>query len=357
MFRLACICFICVSSFLSAEVMAQAKKGDKKFAILDINKVDEDFQFQGEYYGSIGVDCTWCGESVIGLQVIARGDGHFIASLLNGGLPGNGWDLSPRIELEGTRTGDTLTLKGEGEPYSVIVKKGGIAEVLDHAGHLIGQINKYHRTSITLGAKPPRGATVIFDGSSVDQLKNGKITDEGLLNVGTEFKQKYRSFRLHVEFRLPYMPYATGQARSNSGIYLQSRYEVQVLDSFGLEGVENECGGLYKQKRADVNMCFPPLSWQTYDIAFVAPKFDAAGNKCKNAYITVLQNGVPIHQDYSIIAKTGGGKQEGPVLFPTKLQDHSNPVRYRNIWIVDLSDQPDPEYCLPCRPLALRSCN
>lgn len=347
MFRLTCVSFFCVSCFLSADVLAQTKKGDKNYAILDINKVDEDFRFQGEYYGSIGADCSLCGESTIGLQVVARGNGHFVASLLYGGLPGNGWDLSPRIELKGTRAGDTLTL--EGEQFAITVNNNGIVDVRDHAGHLLGQISKYHRTSITLGEKPPEGATVIFDGSSVDQLKNGKITDEGLLNVGTELKQKYRSFRLHVEFRLPYMPYATGQARSNSGIYLQSRYEVQVLDSFGLEGVENECGGLYKQKRADVNMCFPPLSWQTYDIAFIAPKFDAAGKKIKNAYITVLQNGVPIHQDYSIIAKTGGGKQEGPVLFPTKFQDHSNPVRFRNIWIVDLSDQPDPEYCLPCQ--------
>jgi len=349
MFRLALVGLFCVSSIFSSEVFAQAKKGDKNFAILDIKQVDEDFPFQGEYYGLIGTDCSWCGPCTIGLQVVARGDGNFIASLYYGGLPGNGWDHSERRELTGTRKGDVLTLKGK--EMQLHVKKGGDVDVRDLDGHLLGQISKYQRTSVTLGAKPPVDATVLFDGSSVDQLKDGKITEEGLLSVGTEFKKTYRSFRLHLEFRLPYMPYATGQARSNSGVYLQSRYEVQVLDSFGLEGVENECGGLYKQKRADVNMCFPPLSWQTYDIAFVAPKFDAEGKKVKNAFITVLQNGVPIHQDYSIIAKTGGGKQEAPELYPIKLQNHSNPVRFRNIWIVDLSGQPDPVYCQPCRSL------
>ena len=354
MFRLALIGLFCANCLLSSEAFAQAKKGDKKFAILDIKQVDEDFQYQGEYYGLIGADCSWCGECTLGLQVVARGDGKFIASLYNGGLPGNGWDRSERQELTGTRDNIVLTLTND--EFRVQVMPGGIAEVRDLHGHLLGQLNKYQRTSITLGAKPPQGATVLFDGSSVDHFKNGKITEEGLLKEGTELKNKYRSFRMHLEFRLPYMPYATGQARSNSGVYLQSRYEVQVLDSFGLEGVENECGGLYKQKRADVNMCFPPLSWQTYDIAFVAPKFDEDGKKIKNAYITVLHNGVPIHQDYSIIAKTGGGKQEGPELFPIKLQDHSNPVRFRNIWIVDLSDQPDPTYCQPCQPLLCDRC-
>ncbi|MCA9014866.1 MAG: DUF1080 domain-containing protein [Planctomycetaceae bacterium] len=354
MFRLVLIGLFCANCLLSSEAFAQAKKGDTKYAILDIKQVDEDFQYQGEYYGLIGADCSWCGECAIGLQVVARGDGNFIASLYHGGLPGNGWDRSQRQELTGTRKGDVLTLTGD--DFQVQVKQGGSVDVRDAQGHLLGQLSKYQRSSITLGAKPPAGATVLFDGSSVEHFKDGKITDEGLLSVGTELNKTYRSFRMHVEFRLPYMPYATGQARSNSGVYLQSRYEVQILDSFGLEGVENECGGLYKQKRADVNMCFPPLSWQTYDIAFVAPKFDADGKKIKNAFITVLQNGVPIHQDYSIVAKTGGGKQEGPELFPIKLQDHSNPVRFRNIWIVDLSDQPDPAYCQPCQPLLCDRC-
>lgn len=349
MLRQAFVGLCCLGCVMTSAAFAQAPKGDKNYAVVDLKNVDDDFFYQGEYFGSLGSDCNWCGSAALGLQVVARGDGHFIASLYQGGLPGNGWDLSAREELEGTRDGDVLTLQGK--DLTLHVYKNGPVETLDHRGHLLGQLTKYQRSSVTLGATPPPGATVIFDGSSVDELTGGEITPGGLLKEGTEFKHTYRSYRLHVEFRLPYMPYAVGQARSNSGIYLQSRYEVQVLDSFGLEGVENECGGLYKQKRPRINMCFPPLSWQTYDIGFVAPKFDADGKKIKDAYITVLLNGVPVHQDYAIVAKTGGGKQEGPELYPIKLQDHRNPVRFRNIWIVDLSDQPDPQYCFPCQSL------
>ena len=100
---------------------------------------------------------------------------------------------------------------------------------------------------------------------------------------GTELKQAYRDYTLHVEFRLPYMPHARGQGRSNSGVYLQSRYEVQILDSFGLAGENNECSGLYKFRKPDANLCFPPLAWQTYDIVFSAPRFSADGTKIQNA--------------------------------------------------------------------------
>ena len=144
---------------------------------------------------------------------------------------------------------------------------------------------------------------------------------------------------MHAEFRLPYMPHARGQNRSNSGFYLLSSYEVQVLDSFGLEGIKNECGALYRYKQPDINMCLPPLQWQTYDITFRSPTFDAAGNKLCNARITVLHNGVAVHNNFEVERKTGAGKPESPAPRPIKLQDHSNPVRYRNIWLIDL-DRP-----------------
>ncbi len=112
------------------------------------------------------------------------------------------------------------------------------------------------------------------------------MTDDGLLIAGATSKQKFGDCQLHVEFLLPFMPASRGQARGNSGCYLQGRYEVQMLDSFGLAGEDNECGGIYGIRAPDTNMCFPPLSWQTYDIDYTAAKYED-GKKVKNATITV----------------------------------------------------------------------
>jgi hypothetical protein len=186
-----------------------------------------------------------------------------------------------------------------------------------------------------VGAPPPSNAIVLFDGHSTDQLKNAKVTPDGLLEVGCETKDVFQNFTLHAEFRTPYMPYARGQNRGNSGFYLQKRYEVQVLDSFGLEPQNNDCGSLYKFKAPDLNMSFPPLRWQTYDITFNAPKFDTDGQRICKATITVRHNGVLIHNHLELDNKTGGGSVEGPNPLPILFQNHNNPVNFRNIWLVD----------------------
>jgi len=131
---------------------------------------------------------------------------------------------------------------------------------------------------------------------------------------------------------LPFMPSARGQKRGNSGVYLQDRYEIQVLDSFGLKGEANECGAIYTKTKPAVHMCYPPLIWQTYDVDFTSAKFDS-GKKIKNAVTTVKHNGVLIHEQVQIDGPTGRGKPETPAGGPIHLQDHGNPVRYRNIWI------------------------
>ena len=149
-----------------------------------------------------------------------------------------------------------------------------------------------------------------------------------------EDDRDFGSYKLHVEFRVPFMPAARGQGRGNSGVYQHGRYEIQVLDSFGLTENPGECGAIYGQKAADVNVSLPPGQWQTYDIDFTAPQFDASGKQVKGAIITVLHNGVKIHDAVEVKSVTGGAWGQPAKTGPVRLQDHGNPTRFRNIWIV-----------------------
>lgn len=301
----------------------------KKLAATSLAEVDADYAFQGEYLGQvIAVDGT---PVVFGLQVVALGDGQFSARGYQDGLPGNGWDRETVITWSGTREGPLLTFDG---PRGRILVEGGAAMIIDAYGKAVGQVEKIRRVSATLGATPPAGAMVLFDGSNTDAFEDGKITDEGLLDVGALTRMAVEDFRLHLEFRLPYMPYARDQGRSNSGVYIQRRYEVQILDSFGLEPVFNGCAALYRQQPPDLNMSFPPLAWQTYDIYFTAARWDDEGNKISDARITVYHNGIAVHNDRIVPTKTGAGKKEGPEPLPILFQNHGNPVRFRNIWLV-----------------------
>ena len=234
--------------------------------------------------------------------------------------------------MDGELKGDTAVF--EADEYVLKVKRG-VMKVESHDGEDYGQLEKVVRKSPTLGAKPPANATVIFDGSSVDGLNGGKIVEEDLLAAtNVESKAKFGDHKLHVEFRTPFMPKSRGQGRGNSGVYVQSRYEVQVLDSFGLDGKDNECGGIYSVSEPAVNMCLPPLSWQTYDIDFTAARYDG-DKKVKNARITVRHNGVVIHDDIELPQGTPGRHPEGPEDDAVFLQDHSNPVVFRNVWAVE----------------------
>ncbi len=203
-------------------------------------------------------------------------------------------------------------------------------------GDGVGKLPKVHRRSPTLGKGPPEGATVLFDGTSADAFKGGEMTDGGLLKQGATSKKTFGDHFLHLEFRLPFKPSARKQSRGNSGLYLQGRYEVQMLDSFGLKGRNNECGGIYSVKAPDVNMCYPPLTWQTYDVAFEAAAYDGS-EKMRKARMTVWHNGVLIHDSVKVPGPTTAApKKEGPSPGPVYLQDHGNPVRYRNIWVAGL---------------------
>lgn len=196
-------------------------------------------------------------------------------------------------------------------------------------------------------AAPPPGATVLFDGTDLSAFRQADGGDarwtlaDGAFQVepGTGdlyTRDAWRDFSLHVEFRTPAPePGQSGQGRGNSGVYLQDRYEVQVLDSFGIESPGmGDCGAIYSVKVPDTNACRKPLAWQTYDVHFQAARWNAAGEKTASARVTVYHNGLLIHEDVEVPRSTGGGSAETPEPGPLKLQDHGHPVQYRNVWVV-----------------------
>lgn len=296
--------------------------------ILDASKAGPDYKIQGEYSGVLAADNgnKW------GAQVISLGGGKFRAVGYQGGLPGDGYfTQGMRRKSDGQMSGSVATFKGD--IYRITID-GEKATVVADDGNPVGDLIKVERKSPTLGMAPPAGAVVLFDGSSADGFEDGKLTEGNLLAAGCVCKTPMEDGKLHLEFRTPYKPNARGQDRGNSGVYLQSRYEVQVLDSFGLEGEKDECGGIYGVAKPKFNMCFPPLTWQTYDIEFTSAKYNAAGQKTSNARATISHNGVIIHDDLEFPSSTPGKDDEGPEPLGVYLQGHGNPVVYRNIWFL-----------------------
>jgi hypothetical protein len=313
-----------------------------------------DFKIQGEYVGELA------GGGKVGVQVIALGNGAFQAIVLPGGLPGDGWDGKDKSlmdgKLDGTKatftptTGSRQYLAQDLTKFSATSKfpptgqkdytGTGDGETLSLTGEAekASNLKKVVRKSPTTGAKAPEGAIVLFDGKNTDEWNGGRLDKEtGFLNTdGKDIvsKRKFNNYTAHLEFLLPYRPDGRGQGRGNSGFYQVHHYEVQILDSFGLDGKNNECGGVYTKLDPKPNMCLPPLVWQTYDVDFTNAVME--NGKKKNARITLKHNGVVVHDDKEITGPTGGHRGDpegtpGPIL----LQGHGNPLQFRNIWIVE----------------------
>ncbi len=317
--------------------------------------------YMGDWTGKMTIDGR---EQPVCVYLIPHGAGRYEARLvstferrvpalfqLRGRVDEQGFRFVDAIPFEPGRvlraTEDGVVVSaslwaGDGSPESAAGTVSG-----RHKGQF--ELRRIQRLSPTLGLKPPPGAVVLFDGTSLAAWRprdpnarevRWKLVDGAMEVHGGDIisREKFGDVRLHLEFQLPYLPEARGQGRANSGVYLQGRYEVQVLDSYGLEGEDNECGGIYQIARPRVNMCAPPLQWQTYDITFTAPRRDAPGRKVANARVTVLHNGVVIHENLELPRVTGGavdnreGEPEGILL-----QDHGNPVRFRNIWVEKLN--------------------
>ncbi len=290
---------------------------------------DPDFALQGEYLGSvrrIGSDSG----APLGAQVVAQGEGSFNIVFFPGGLPGAGAQ-GDRYQVQGARVGSALafsdslytggtsgdTLKGFAGPDSPFI------------------LVKHARVSPTLGLKPPAGATVLFDGGEPDAWTNAARDVEGNLTPLQREAQTTRtflSFSLHLEFRMPYLPWATGPARGNSGIrFLDDEFfyaEIQLLDSFGRDTGSEECGGIEGHYAGRVMASLPPQAWQTMDIQVSTP---SDTSESKEGALTVWHNGILIHSQRKIPVLGGRVK--------VALQSLDTTGAFRNVWLMEGDDR------------------
>ncbi len=285
--------------------------------------------WQGEYVGSRQDES---GESVWAAQVVARRNDRYELVLYAGGLPGHGWDPEQgKQRLESQLREEQLVFQQDAGPrYEV---DNGTIRVLCEEGEVLGTLERIFRTSPTLGLEPPEQAIVLFDGTDLSKWRDGaSMTDEGLLNQGARTAEKYGDFVLHVEYLLPFWD---NSGRTNSGLYIQDRYEVQILDSFGHSPGTSEDGALYRFRSPDVNVTLPPYHWQTFDVLFRAPRFDEQGEKTENARISVYHNGILVHDNVEMESGTGrGGTRDEVPREHLYLQAHRGPTFFRNVWLI-----------------------
>lgn len=217
-----------------------------------------------------------------------------------------------------------------------------------YGGQFELKLTEHH--SPTEGQAPPKGAVVLLpfeEGkpSNLDAWKNKewKVLPDGSVQVasgkGANYTvQQFGDMQMHIEFNLPHLPLAFGQGRANSGIYIQNRYELQILDSFGVLVSAGDCGAFYQLSTPRVNANFPPERWQTYDVTFRAPRLDSGGTQREPAKVTVLLNGVSIQEDLVLEHPSPGGAEKPAEKDCIQIQDHGNPIRFRNAWVAELKE-------------------
>ncbi len=261
--------------------------------------------------------------------------------------------------LQGKQKGEAVEFKGT---IDLGPNLGGVHECWAKAAaqKLVGrydgpeyrgrfEMKKVAEKPPTLGAKPPEGAIVLFDGKDLSKwtLKGGGANPWKIVDGAMEIapgkgdivtRDTFGDFKLHLEFRVPLMEEARGQGRGNSGVFLPGNCEeVQILDSFGFEPDKGSCGAIYDQKPPDVNASLPPGEWQTYDITCLVPRFDENGSMIQKTILTVYHNGVLIHDRFP--AKRQTARRHGDDFRRILLQDHGNPAQFRNIWLVPLKSE------------------
>jgi hypothetical protein len=334
--------------------------------LFDAKAIGAEVGLQGEYVGKDG-------DTRIGVQVVARGGKSFHALVLEGGLPGDGW--------EGGRYGllDSGPL-ADGRVEFRSPSDAGTSAVLDDTGLTLKRgdrktlLMRVERKSATLGQQPPKGAVVLFGGEkpTLDAFEERKDIEgmtiptmfEGHMMAGAVTKRKFRDFTLHVEFMTGWEPQNIPWRRADAGIYMLARYEVAIGDSFGfdfdLSGATSSnrpkllddktakfpaakgkndprvCGSVFTYPSKVPNACLPPLVWQTLDIEFTAPRFDENGKKKSKAAISVRLNGHQTVDKLEINGPTPHGFKgpetaDGPIWF----EAFGRRVLYRNIWVVE----------------------
>jgi len=296
--------------------------------------------FMGEYEGTFHADSRVTLKAVG--KVVDEGDRHRVVLYTSPETPIN---EGAYVEISGQVEGSDLALSGRSGGYGW---KGQITGGTLTAKTEYGQsfeMKKIESKSPNAGLKPPANAVVLLayePGKAPEQdMTNNWVNKawaalpDGSMQCtpgkgANRTKQQFGDIKqLHIEFWLPLEPTKRGQSRANSGVYVADMYEVQVLDSFGLVETSGDCGSLYNLARPRINASLPPETWQTYDITFRAPRMDASGKVTELPRITVVFNGVKIHDNLEIPG--GRHRAKGPL----QLQDHGHKIQFRNVWVVE----------------------